>query len=72
VLAFFIAGVQNILGQGFTGTTKVSFNGIVAAFTVISDTLLRATVPTGGSNGLVKVSTPSRILKSNLKFRVTH
>src|SRR5581483_11267892 len=32
-----------ILGQGFTGTTSVSFNGTAATFTVSSDTYLTAT-----------------------------
>jgi len=62
-------GVQ-ILGQGFTGTTSVSFNGTSAAFTVISDTFLEATVPTGATSGRVKVSTPGGLLISNPAFRV--
>ena len=66
-----VGSVQNILGQGFVGTTKVLFNGKAATFTVISDTLLQAAVPIGATTGFVKVSTPSAVLKSNLKFRVT-
>lgn len=65
-----VGSVQSILGQGFTGTTKVAFNGRAATFTVISDTLLQATVPVGAASGFVKVSTPGRVLKSNQKFRV--
>ena len=59
-----------ILGQGFTGTTAVSFNGKSANFTVESDTFLTATVPQGASTGFVAVTTPSGNLKSNKKFRV--
>jgi uncharacterized repeat protein (TIGR03803 family) len=59
-----------ILGQGFTGTTSVSLNGILASFTVISDTLIRATVPVGGTTGYVTVTTPSGTLTSNVPFHV--
>jgi uncharacterized repeat protein (TIGR03803 family) len=59
------------LGQGFTGTTGVSFNGTPAAFTVVSDTFLTATVPAGATTGSVTVTTPSGTLTSNKQFRVT-
>jgi uncharacterized repeat protein (TIGR03803 family) len=59
------------LGQGFTGTTKVSFNGTPATFTVVSNTFLTATVPNGATAGFVTVTTPSGTLTSNKKFRVT-
>jgi uncharacterized repeat protein (TIGR03803 family) len=59
-----------ILGQSLTGTTTVSFNGALAKFTVVSDTLIRATVPTGATTGYVTVTTPSRALTSNVPFRV--
>ena len=60
-----------ILGQGFTGTTNVSFNGTQAAFTVSSDTFLTATVPAGATTGSVTLVTPGATLKSNRKFLVT-
>ena len=59
-----------ILGQGFTGTTAVAFNGTAATFTVVSDTYLTATVPTGATTGFVTVTTPSGTLTSNTQFRV--
>jgi uncharacterized repeat protein (TIGR03803 family) len=59
-----------ILGQGFTGATAVSFNGIPASFTVKSDTYLTATVPSGAANGSVTVTEPSGTLTSNKIFRV--
>ena len=61
----------DILGQGFTGTTGVSFNGTTANFKVSSDTYLTATVPTGATTGTVTVTTPGGPLTSNKKFRVT-
>jgi hypothetical protein len=59
-----------ILGQGFTGTTNVSFNGAPATFKVGSDTFLKATVPSGATTGSVTVTTASGTLTSNHPFRV--
>jgi uncharacterized repeat protein (TIGR03803 family) len=59
-----------ILGQGFTGTTSVSLNGIPASFTVVSDTFIKATVPAGAMTGYVTVNTPSGVLTSNVPFQV--
>jgi hypothetical protein len=59
-----------ILGQGFTGTTGVSLNGTPTSFKVLSDTLIRATVPAGATTGYVTVTTPSGTLTSNVPFRV--
>jgi uncharacterized repeat protein (TIGR03803 family) len=59
-----------ILGQGFTGATSVSLNGVSASFTVESDTLLTAIVPAGATTGYVTVATPSGTLASNVPFRV--
>jgi uncharacterized repeat protein (TIGR03803 family) len=66
-----VGATVQILGQGFTGTTSVTFNGTPAKFTVNSDTYLTATVPAGASWGFVTVTTPSGVLKSNVRFRVT-
>ena len=38
-----------ILGQGFTGTTKVLFHGVPATFAVVSETYLTAVVPAGAT-----------------------
>ena len=61
----------DILSQGLTGTTAVSFNGTAASFTIVSDTYLTATVPSGATTGFVTVAIPGKTLKSNQKFRVT-
>jgi uncharacterized repeat protein (TIGR03803 family) len=58
------------LGQGFKGTTSVSFNGTVAIFTVNSGTYLTATVPSGATTGFVTVTTPGGKLTSVKKFRI--
>jgi uncharacterized protein (TIGR03437 family) len=60
-----------ILGNGLTGSTRVTFNGVAASFTVESDTYIQATVPAGASTGVVSVVTPSGTLKSNPQFVVT-
>jgi uncharacterized repeat protein (TIGR03803 family) len=59
-----------ILGQGFTDTTSVSFNGTPAVYKVVCDTYLTATVPPGATTGFVTVVTPSGTLTSNVPFRV--
>ncbi len=60
-----------ILGNNLTGATSVTFNGTSAAFTVNSTgTAIRAAVPSGATTGYVQVTTPSRTLTSNVKFRV--
>jgi len=65
-----IGKTVEILGQGFAGTTGVSFNGTAATFTVKSDTYLTAAVPAGATTGVVTVTTPSGTLTSNKPFRV--
>lgn len=59
-----------ILGQGFTGTTKVSFNGVNAPFNNVSDTYMTATVPAGALTGPVTVTTFTGSMTSNRKFLV--
>ena len=59
-----------ILGQGFTGTTAVFFNGTAATFHVVSNTYLTALVPNGASSGFVTVATPGGTVESNQAFRV--
>jgi hypothetical protein len=60
-----------ILGQGFTGTTAVSFNGANASFNNVSDTYMTATVPAGALTGTVTVTTFTNTMKSNRAFLVT-
>jgi uncharacterized repeat protein (TIGR03803 family) len=65
-----VGKTAEILGQGLTGTTSVSFNGVAASFKVRSDTFLTATVPAGASTGLVTVTTSSGTLTSNVAFQI--
>jgi hypothetical protein len=66
-----VGKAAEILGQGFTGTTSVTFNGVPAtSFAVKSDTYMTAVVPTGATTGPVEVTTPTGTLTSNLNFRI--
>ena len=60
-----------LFGQGFTGATNVTFNGTPASFSVVSDTYITATVPSGAGTGAIRVSTSGGALISNKVFRVT-
>jgi uncharacterized repeat protein (TIGR03803 family) len=66
-----VGAAVRILGTDLTGTTSVTFNGVAAAFTVVSASEVRATVPAGASSGIVVVTTPGGTLSSNTRFRVT-
>jgi uncharacterized repeat protein (TIGR03803 family) len=60
-----------ILGQGFSASSVVLFNGVAATeVTRTGTTFLLATVPAGTSTGYVTVTTGTTILKSLKKFTV--
>jgi uncharacterized repeat protein (TIGR03803 family) len=66
-----IGKAAQILGQGFTGTTSITFNGLPASsFTVVNDTYITAVVPTGATTGPVVVTTPTGSLTSHVNFRI--
>ena len=65
-----VGTIIEFLGQGFTTTSAVSFNGKAASRTVVSGTYLTATVPNGAITGFVTVTTSGGTLKSNKIFRV--
>jgi len=66
-----VGATVKILGTKLMGTTAVNFNGTAATFTVVSETEIKTTVPSGATTGFVTVTTPSGKLKSNKKFRIT-
>ena len=66
-----VGNTVGFLGQGFTSSTTVSFNGTKSpTVKVQSGIYLTATVPSGSSTGFVTVTTSGGTLKSNQKFRV--
>jgi uncharacterized repeat protein (TIGR03803 family) len=60
-----------VLGNNLSGSTSVTFNGKSASFSIVSDTEIKATVPSGATTGIVSVVTPSGTLNSNPQFVVT-
>jgi uncharacterized repeat protein (TIGR03803 family) len=58
------------LGQGFTGASRVSFNGTPATFNVVSDTFLTAKVPVGALTGPVSIVTSDDTLSTSHNFLV--
>ncbi len=67
-----VGATIGVLGQGFTATKKVTFPKLVpATYTVVSDTYMTVTVPTGATTGFVMIKTAKGTLKSSKKFTVT-
>jgi uncharacterized repeat protein (TIGR03803 family) len=67
-----IGQVIGILGQRFSASSVVKFDGVQATTISLSgSTLINATVPAGALSGLVTVTTGATTLTSNQKFRVT-
>ena len=60
-----------ILGQGFSSSSVVKFDGVAASFPPQGTTFINATVPAGALTGKVTVTTGATTLKSNEAFRVT-
>jgi uncharacterized repeat protein (TIGR03803 family) len=68
-----VGQTAQILGQGLTGATSVTFNGIPATnITVVSPTFLLAVIPSGATTGPLVVTTPSATLTSNRNFQIVH
>jgi hypothetical protein len=65
------ARTVQILGQGCTGTTNVTFNGVAAPkFTLASDTYMTAVVSAGATTGGRCDNSLWRALTSNKSFLV--
>ncbi len=67
-----VGSTVGILGQGFSSSSVVKFNGTKATtVTVTGTTYITATVPTGATTGNITVTTGSTTLTSFAKFTVT-
>jgi len=65
-----VGSSAQILGNGLLGATSVTFNGVPASFTAVSDTYLTAAVPADATSGPVVVNTSDGTLTSNRSFTV--
>lgn len=61
-----------ITGTSLTGATAVTFNGTSASFTADSDTQITASVPSGATSGLIRVTTAVGTAISSNDFIVLH
>jgi hypothetical protein len=59
-----------LIGSALSGATAVSFNGVRATFSLISDTQMTATVPAGATSGSIAVTTPGGSGSSAVSFTV--
>jgi hypothetical protein len=60
-----------ILGQGFSSSSVVKFDGVAAPSSTQEGTFISATVPAGALTGSVTVTTGANTLTSNTAFLVT-
>ena len=65
-----VGRVVNILGNNLASTTGVSFNGVQAAYRVMSNTYIEAQVPSGATTGMIQVMTTGGTLSSDVAFQV--
>ena len=65
-----VEALVSVHGTRFTSAQTVKFNGVSAAFTVVADTLLQATVPAGASTGPISVTNPAGTATSAAAFTV--
>jgi hypothetical protein len=66
-----VGTVVTLNGSGFTGTTSVTFNGISASFSFVTDSKLKAIVPAGATTGPIQVIAPAGTGISSSNFVVT-
>jgi len=65
-----VGNTIKIIGTELAGVSKVTFNGLMATYTQISDTEITAKVPKKATSGLVQVTVPSGTISSNVPFQV--
>ena len=65
-----VGTVVTFNGTGLTQTTKVTIDKLSAAFTVVSDSEITATVPAGAATGKIVVTTKGGSVTSSTNFTV--
>ncbi|MBK8726358.1 MAG: tandem-95 repeat protein [Holophagaceae bacterium] len=66
-----VGTVVTLTGSNFPGLSAVKFNGVAAAFTVLSPTQVRATVPAGATTGPITVANALGSTTTPVAFTVT-
>jgi hypothetical protein len=67
-----VGTVVDVSGSRFSGASAVTFNNVAASqFTVVSDTRITATVPSGATTGRIRVTTAGGTATSSTDFTVT-
>ena len=59
-----------ITGTGFLGASTVTFNGVVAGYTVVSNTQITSLVPSGATSGRIRVTTANGLAISATNFTI--
>jgi glucose/arabinose dehydrogenase len=59
-----------VTGTGFTGASRVTFNGTPASFTPLGSSFISARVPAGATSGPIAVTTPAGTARSAASFLV--
>lgn len=66
-----IGQAVQVLGQGLTGSTAVTINGLAAtSFKVVTDRYMTAVIPSGATTGPVVVTTPKGAFTSNRNLQI--
>jgi IPT/TIG domain len=65
-----IGSTVQLTGYNFTGTTGVTFNGVAAVFTALSDSVVEATVPAGATSGPIVITNPGGSAQTPIAFQV--
>ena len=63
--------VVTVNGRNFIAITSVTFNGVDADFTILTDSQLLATVPSGATTGPIAVTNPAGTGISDIDFTLT-
>jgi formylglycine-generating enzyme required for sulfatase activity len=66
-----VGAIVTVTGAYLTGATAVTFNGIPAVFSVVSDKKLAALVPAGATRGTLAVTTGGGTATSAARFTVS-
>ena len=67
-----VGTLVTIQGDNFTGATSVLFNGLSAAFTVVNNSTITASVPANATTGTITINAPAGTAVSSNIFTVLY